>query len=55
MYSLKKRLEIEGQIHKADTLQIMTDNMDLITKITELQQNKKLLDRAKTDSENKYK
>lgn len=30
MHSLKKRLEIEGRIHKEDNLQIMTDNMDLI-------------------------
>ena len=36
MHSLKKRLEIESQIHKADNLQIMTDNMDLITKISEV-------------------
>jgi len=30
MHSLKKRLEVEGQIHKADNLKVMTDNMDLI-------------------------
>ena len=30
MNSLKKRLEIESQIHKADNLQIMTCNQDLI-------------------------
>lgn len=36
MHSLKKRLETESQIHKADNLQIMTDNMDLIQKISEV-------------------
>lgn len=30
MHSLKKRLETESQIHKADNLHVMTDNMDLI-------------------------
>lgn len=33
MHSLQKRLEIESQIHKADNLQIMTDNMDLLKTI----------------------
>ena len=53
--SLRKRLEIESQIHKADTIQIMTSNIDLIDKITYLRDNIKKLESARTESENKYK
>ena len=55
MNSLKKRLEIESQIHKADNLSIMTDNMDLIQKIGDVRANITKLDRSKIDAENKYK
>lgn len=55
MHSLKKRLEIEGQIHKADNLQIMTDNMDLISAISKVRDRIKQEERKKIDSENSYK
>lgn len=55
MHSLKKRLEIESQIHKADNLQIMTDNMDLIQKINTVRDNIKAEQKRKTDAENNYK
>lgn len=55
MHSLKKRLEIESQIHKADNLQIMTDNMDLIQKISDVRQNIQKLTKNQKDAENRYK
>lgn len=55
MHSLKKRLEIEGQIHKADNLSIMTDNMDLIDKIDKVRTKTISLNRQKIDAENDYK
>ena len=45
MHSLKKRLEVESQIHKADNLQVMTDNMDLIQKIHDVRNNITKLDK----------
>ena len=55
MHSLQKRLEIESQIHKADHLQIMTDNMDLIQRIHEVRVNIKKLTTAKGEYDNDYK
>ena len=55
MHSLKKRLEVENQIHKADTLQIMTDNMVHIVTINELRVSIQNYERAKTEAENRYK
>jgi len=55
MHSLKKRLEIESQIHKADHLQIMTDNMDLIQKIGDVRLNIKKLTSSKGEFDNEYK
>ena len=55
MHSLQKRLEIESQIHKADHLQIMTDNMDLIQKIHEVRVNIKKLTTSKGEYDNDYK
>ena len=55
MHSLKKRLEVESQIHKADNLSIMTDNMDLIKKINEVRKNIVSLEKSKQDAENEYK
>ena len=55
MHSLQKRLEIESQIHKADHLQIMTDNMDLIQKIADVRLNIKKLTTAKGEFDNDYK
>ena len=53
--SLKKRLEIESQIHKADNLQIMTDNMDLIQQIGDVRDNIVEITKRKVDSDNAYK
>ena len=55
MHSLKKRLEVESQIHKADNLKIMSDNMDLITKISIARQTCKSLNKRKKDVESEYK
>ena len=55
MHSLQKRLEIEGQIHKADNILIMGNNMDLIYDIGLLRDNIVVRDREKTDRENAYK
>ena len=55
MHSLKKRLEIESQIHKADHLQIMTDNMDLIKRIGDVRTNIKKLTISKGEYDNEYK
>ena len=55
MHSLKKRLEIEGQIHKADNILIMGNNLDLIWDIGLLRKNITRKDREKTDAENVYK
>ena len=55
MTSLKKRLEIESQIHKADNLQIMTDNMDLIYGINDVRENIIKKERERIDAENQYK
>ena len=52
MTSLKKRLEIESQIHKADNLQIMTDNMDLIYGINDVRENIIKKERERIDAEN---
>ena len=30
MHSLKKRIEVEGEIHKGDNKKVMDDNIDLI-------------------------
>ena len=53
--SLKKRLEVEGQIHKADNILIMGNNMNLIDMISEVRENIIKLDRAKIEKENNYK
>jgi len=55
MHSLKKRLEIESQIHKADNLQIMTDNMALIDMIGKVRLKISKLNTDRTDAENDYK
>ena len=55
MHSLKKRLEIESQIHKADNLQVMTDNMDLIQKIHDVRNNVAKLKKKDTAAQNDYK
>ena len=55
MHSLKKRLEVESQIHKADNLKIMSDNMDLITKISQARQDCKNLTKRKKVVESDYK
>ena len=55
MHSLKKRLEIEGQIHKADHILIMGHNMDLIKESGELRDSIKKRETEKTDEQNKYK
>ena len=55
MHSLKKRLEIESQIHKADNLQIMTDNMELIKQISAVRDSIKKQDKKKVQAENEYK
>ena len=55
MHSLKKRLEIESQIHKADNLQIMTDNMALIDMIGKVRLKIAKLNTDRTDAENDYK
>lgn len=55
MHSLKKRLEIESQIHKADNLQIMTDNMELIKQISAVRDSIKRQDKKKVQAENEYK
>ena len=55
MHSLKKRLEIESQIHKADNLQIMTDNMELIKSISKVRENIVKQSQRKTDQDNVYK
>lgn len=55
MHSLKKRLEVEGQIHKADNLKVMTDNMDLIQKINEVRLSNASLVKTKQREDNEYK
>lgn len=55
MHSLKKRLEIEGETHKSDNLQIMTDNMNLIGEIIDIRNSINNLSKRKTELENKYK
>ena len=55
MHSLKKRLEVEGQIHKADHILIMGHNMDLIQESFDLRVSIRDRDREKTDEQNKYK
>lgn len=55
MHSLKKRLEVESQIHKEDNLKIMRDNMDLISKIKEVRNSIKDLAKKKRNAENNYK
>ena len=55
MHSLKKRLEIESQIHKADNLSIMTDNMTLIESIGKVRTNIQKLTKNQKDAENRYK
>ena len=55
MHSLKKRLETESQIHKADNLQVMTDNMDLIQKIHEVRRSVDKIKKKRTQAENDYK
>lgn len=55
MHSLKKRLEVESQIHKADNLKIMSDNMDLITKISTARTDCKNLTKRKKAVESDYK
>ena len=55
MHSLKKRLETESQIHKADNLQVMTDNMDLIQRISDVRKNVAKIKKKRTDAENDYK
>ena len=55
MHSLKKRLETESQIHKADNLHVMTDNMDLIQRIHDVRKNVAKIKKKRTDAENEYK
>ena len=55
MHSLKKRLEIESQIHKADNLQIMTDNIELIQQIIAVRESITKQERKKVYAENEYK
>ena len=55
MHSLKKRLETESQIHKADNLQVMTDNMGLIQKIHDVRKNITKLKKKNNDAQNDYK
>jgi len=55
MHSLKKRLEIESQIHKADNLQIMTSNMDLIAEIGRVRESKIDAVKSRAEKDNEYK
>ena len=55
MQSLKKRLDVDTQIHKADNLQIMTDNMDLLEQIGDLRINIQEITKRKVDADNAYK
>ena len=55
MNSLKKRVEVENQIHKADHILIMGQNMDLLKESEQLGKNIKILEKKRTDEQNKYK
>ena len=53
--SIKKRLEKERQIHKAEHLKIMKDNVDLITEISHLRKNVRTLDEELKNLKNQVK
>ena len=55
IHSLRKRLEIESQIHKADNMQIMMDNIELIDRIGQLRKRVRDLERKKTIRMNQLK
>ena len=55
MNSLKKRVEVEDQIHKADHILIMGQNMDLLKESEYLGKEIKKKEKLKTDEQNKYK
>ena len=52
MTSLNARLAIESQIHKADNMQIMTDNMALIYQISEVRSDIKQIQSSKGEFDN---